>query len=171
MNTAVNNRELERTHILGTARELIDHAGWQQLLADELRCAATQLRHATAQSTRPTERIRLYTATIIDHVYPVERCGRVAVFASLSLNRSGRHVNEIDALVYELIEPLREAIHVGCQTGEMSSPRPDDDAQSIFHLITGMILTQATLGRRSTPESLKGMVMDAVAHALGFTEP
>ncbi|BBX84024.1 hypothetical protein MAUB_18970 [Mycolicibacterium aubagnense] len=171
MNSAVNYRELEHTHILCTARELIDHAGWQELLADELRCAATQLRQATAQSTRPTERIRAYTATMIDHVYPVERCGRFAVFASISLNRSGRHVDQIDALVDELIEPLREAIHVGCQTGEMSSQRPDDDAQSIFHLVTGMILTQATLGRRSSPESLKGMVMDAVAHALGFTEP
>jgi AcrR family transcriptional regulator len=194
----VNYPELERAHILCTARELVDHSGWQvlqledvlqragvcdrsfhrhfsclesllsALLADELRSAASQLRHAT-QSKRPIEQILSYTATMIDYVYPAERRGRASALAAVWLERSEDDAERNDALVDELIEPLREAIRAGCRTGEMSSQCPDDDAQSIFHLVTGMILTQAALGRHTSPEYLKGLVMDGVARALGFT--
>ncbi len=136
---------------------------------ESLRSAATQLRHAAAQSTSPTERIQSYIATIIDHVYPVQRGGKASVLAAIWLNRSGQRVDQIDALVDELIEPLREAIRVGCRTGEMSSPCPDTDAQAIFHLVTGMMLTQGFLGRPAPPEYLKEAVRDAVARALRFT--
>ncbi|MGX9674114.1 TetR/AcrR family transcriptional regulator [Mycobacterium sp. HM-7] len=200
MNPVVNYQELERTHILCTARELVDHSGWQvvqledvlrhagvcdrsfrrhfscldslfsELLADELRSAARQLRHAAMPGKRPIERVLSYTATMIDYAYPVERRGRASALATIWLERSGHHVDQNDALVDELIEPLREAIHAGCRTGEMSSQCPDDDSQSIFHLVTGVILTQAALGRYAVPEHLKEATMDAVAHALGFTE-
>ncbi len=138
---------------------------------ESLRSAATQLRHAATQGTSPTERIQSYIATMIDHVYPVERGGKASVLASIWLNRSGQHVEQIDALVDELIEPLREAIRVGCRTGEMSSPCPDADAQAIFHLVTGLILTQGVLGRRASAEHIKGVVMDAVGHSLKLARP
>jgi hypothetical protein len=144
---------------------------YQELLSDELRSAARQLRHAATQSTCPIERILSYTATMIDYVYPVERCGRASALAAVWLERSGRHADQNDALVDELIEPLRDAIRVGCRSGEMSSQCPDDDAQSIFHLVTGMIVTQAALGRRASPEYLKETTRTAVAHALGFAAP
>jgi len=138
---------------------------------ESLRSAATQLRHAATQSTSPTERIHSYIATMIEHVYPVERCGKASVLTSIWLNRSGQHVDQIDALVDELIEPLREAIRVGCRTGEMSSPCPDTDAQAIFHLVTGMILTQGAPGRRASAEYIKGVVMNAVASSLKLARP
>ncbi|MDC6711035.1 hypothetical protein, partial [Leclercia adecarboxylata] len=108
---------------------------------ESLRNAASQLRHAATQSTSPAERIHSYIATMIDHVYPVEHCAKASVLTSIWLNRSGQHVDQNDALVDELIEPLRAAIRVGCRAGEMSSPCPDTDAQAIFDLVTGMILT------------------------------
>ncbi len=138
---------------------------------ESLRSAATQLRHAATQCTSPTERIHSYIATMVDHVYPLERCGKASVLTSIWLNCSGQHVDQIDALVDELIEPLREAIRVGCRTGEMSSPCPDTDAQAIFHLVTGMILTQGAPGRRASAEYIKGVVMNAVASSLKLARP
>jgi len=196
----VNYQELERAHILCTAREIVDNSGWQvlqlediqrragvcdrsfhrhfscleslfsALLRDEIRSAVRQLRHATRQSKRPVERVRSYIATMVDYAYPVERRGRASALAAIWLEHSGNHVDENEALVDELIDPLREAIRVGCQTGEMSSQCPDDDALSIFHLVTGMILTQAAFGRHATAEYLEETAMNAVARALGFTE-
>ncbi|OBJ35658.1 hypothetical protein A5630_09070 [Mycolicibacterium mucogenicum] len=138
---------------------------------ESLRNAARQLRHAATQSTSPTERIHSYIAAMIDHVYPAERCAKASVLASIWLNRAGPHVDQNDALVDELIEPLRAAIRVGCRTGEMSSPCPDTDAQAIFDLVTGMILTHGVLGRRASAEHIKGVVMDAVGHSLKLNRP
>lgn len=138
---------------------------------ESLRNAARQLRQAAAQSTSPTERIHSYIATMIDHVYPVGHCAKASVLASIWLNRAGQHADQNDALVDELVEPLRAAIRVGCRTGEMSSPCPDTDAQAIFNLVTGMILTHGVLGRPASAEHIKGVVMDAVGHSLKLNRP
>lgn len=196
----MNRVDPERTRILCAARELIEYTGWQALdldsllrragvrgrsfhrhfagvdgllvalLEDELRSVSRRLRHAAASSMSPLQRIHSYTATMIACVYPAERSSRASLFAVMWLGLSERYFQQIDRLVDELIDPLREAIRDGCRTGTMSSRNPDTDAQAIFHLVIGVIVTQAALGRRASRGCVDEAIRDSVTRALAITD-
>lgn len=92
----------------------------------------------------PLERIQSYTAALIDWF-----C-------------SGLIVTPSD----ELVAPLREAIAHGCRSGCVSSRDPDGDAQAIFHLVLGVLVTHTTIGRPASREELELAVMGTIRGAL-----
>lgn len=66
----------------------------------------------------------------------------------------------------ELVAPLREAIAHGCRSGCVSSRDPDGDAQAIFHLVLGVLVTHTTIGRPASREELEMAVMGTIRGAL-----
>lgn len=76
----------------------------------------------------------------------------------------------IDGLVDELVAPLREAIAHGCRTGTLSSPDPDADAQAIFHLILGMLVTHVVGGRPGSRAQLELTAWEMIKRALRVDE-
>lgn len=127
---------------------------------------AKALRRAVAEADDPIAAIDAWLECFLDVYYEPKRAARVAVFTSASVRASYSEPSAAEAMRDLFCKPLIQALRAGHKSGLFHSPDPQEDARSIYALVSNV--THRGQARARNRSAARAQVLRFVRPALGL---